>query len=183
MTYFAVIDTETNWQDQVMSIGTVIADSNTFCPVDAQYHVLDPEYLVGGMYSDRLFPDNRLHPVLCTRREAVEYLCNWLTDFGVTAIFAYNASFDRNHLPEFSHFCWYDIIRIAAYRQHNPKIPHNADCCSTGRMKRNYGVESMTRLLSGDSRYHETHNAIYDAMDELTIMRLLGQKIEDYIPL
>ena len=27
---FAVIDTETNWVDQVMSIGTVIADSGTF---------------------------------------------------------------------------------------------------------------------------------------------------------
>ena len=28
MAYFAVIDTETNWIDQVMSIGTVIADSD-----------------------------------------------------------------------------------------------------------------------------------------------------------
>ena len=27
---FAVIDTETNWSDQVMSIGVVIADSDTF---------------------------------------------------------------------------------------------------------------------------------------------------------
>ena len=27
---FAVIDTETNWADQVMSIGTVIADADTF---------------------------------------------------------------------------------------------------------------------------------------------------------
>ena len=37
---FAVIDTETNWADQVMSIGTVIADSETFAPVDAKYHIL-----------------------------------------------------------------------------------------------------------------------------------------------
>ena len=28
---FSVIDTETNWADQVMSIGTVIADENTYC--------------------------------------------------------------------------------------------------------------------------------------------------------
>ena len=30
MGYFAVIDTETNWEDRVMSIGTVIADTDTF---------------------------------------------------------------------------------------------------------------------------------------------------------
>ena len=30
---FAVIDTETNWNDDVMSLGLVIADSVTFRPV------------------------------------------------------------------------------------------------------------------------------------------------------
>ena len=50
MSYFAVIDTETNWADQVMSIGTVIADSSTFKPVAAKYHIL-PEFCeAGGMY-------------------------------------------------------------------------------------------------------------------------------------
>ena len=36
---FAVIDTETNWADQVMSIGTVIADSDTFQPIEMKYHL------------------------------------------------------------------------------------------------------------------------------------------------
>ena len=36
---FAVIDTETNWADQVMSIGTVIADSDTFRPIEMKYHI------------------------------------------------------------------------------------------------------------------------------------------------
>ena len=40
MSYFAVIDTETNWADQVMSIGTVIADSDTFQPIALKYHIL-----------------------------------------------------------------------------------------------------------------------------------------------
>lgn len=39
-------------------------------------------------------------------------------------------------------------------------------------MKRHYGVESMLRLLSGDNACQETHNALFDAMDELEIMRL-----------
>ncbi len=30
MPYFAVIDTETNWNNELMSIGTAIADCDTF---------------------------------------------------------------------------------------------------------------------------------------------------------
>ena len=49
MGYFAVIDTETNWADQVMSIGTVIADAETFEPIEAKYHILPLECQIGGM--------------------------------------------------------------------------------------------------------------------------------------
>ena len=77
-------------------------------------------------------------------------------------------------------FHWYDIMRLAAYRQHNPKIPPHADCCTTGRLKRGYGVEPMLRLLSGDRTYQETHNAVLDAVDELGIMRLMGRGLEEY---
>ena len=183
MPYFAVIDTETNWADVVMSIGTIIADCETFCPVDAKYHVITPEYEIGGMYEGELFSDANLNSTICTRAEALSELLGWLKAYGVTDIYAYNASFDRNHLPELSGLVWHDIIRIAAYRQHNPKIPKTAECCRTGRMKRNYGVEPMLKLLSGCCSYHETHNALHDAMDELEIMRLLGYRPCEYISL
>lgn len=71
-------------------------------------------------------------------------------------------------------------MRIAAYRQYNPKIPANADCCSTGHLKRGYGVEAMLRLLSGNRTYRESHNAFYDAQDELEIMHFLMHRLEDY---
>ena len=74
-------------------------------------------------------------------------------------------------------------MRLAAYRQHNPKIPANADLCATGRLKRGYGVEPMLRLLSGSCTYRESHNAYYDALDELEIMRLLRHRLTDYLPL
>ena len=180
---FAVIDTETNWRDRAMSIGTVIADTDTFGLIDAKYHILAPEYLVGGMYSDTLFADSRLKPSVCSRKEALTELMAWFAENDVASIFAYNACFDRNHLPELRRFHWYDIMRLAAYRQFNHKIPATADCCATGRLKRSYGVEPMLRLLSGKSTYHETHNALYDAMDELEIMRLLKHSLDRYIPL
>ncbi len=179
----AVIDTETTWDNRVMSIGTVIADGCSFQPLEIKYHVLTPEYLTGGMFSHVLFADGRLNPILCNRAEAMEDLISWLHRHGVRRIFAYNAGFDQGHLPELGYLQWYDIMALAAYRQTNPAIPADADCCRTGRLKRGYGVEPMLQLLSGNRCYRETHNALWDAMDELQIMQLLGHGVSDYIPM
>ncbi len=180
MAKIAVIDTEITWSNLVMSIGTVISDADTFRPLDAKYHILTPEYLEGGMFSNVLFQDSRLAPKICSREEAMEDLKSWLNCHNVSHIFAYNAGFDKGHLPELGYLHWHDIMRLAAYRQHNPKIPACADCYSTGRLKRGYGVESILQMLSGDCSYREVHNAICDAMDELTILRLLGHGIDAY---
>ena len=180
MGIFAVIDTETNWADQVMSIGSVIADADTFEMIESKYHILPIECQIGGMYESTLFIETPVKPILCTRADAIADLRAWFGKHGVHSIFAYNACFDRNHLPELRDFDWYDIMSLAAYRQHNPKIPANADCCSTGRLKRGYGVEPMFRLLSGNRTYHESHNAFYDALDELEIMRLLRHRLAEY---
>ena len=180
---FAVIDTETNWADQVMSIGTVIADTHTLEAIEAKYHILPLECEVGGMYESTLYIDTPVSPILCTRAEAVADLVNWFRQFGVQTVFAYNANFDRNHLPELRNLQWHDIMRLAAYRQTNPAIPDTAEFCSTGRMKRGYGVEPMLRMLSGRHTYRESHNAFYDALDELEIIRLLGHPLSKYPPL
>lgn len=63
---FAVIDTETNWADQVMSIGTVIADADTFEIAVTKYHILPIECEIGGMYYDALFLDTPVQPIHCT---------------------------------------------------------------------------------------------------------------------
>lgn len=180
---FAVIDTETNWADQVMSIGTVIADTDTFELSESKYYILPMECQLGGMYYDTLFLETPVPPILCTRSEAIADLHIWFQQHGVSEIFAYNACFDRNHLPELRDFQWYDIMRLAAYRQYNAKIPDDADCCSTGRLKRGYGVEAMLRLLSEKHTYHESHNAYFDALDELEIMRLMRHPLDAYIRL
>ena len=162
-----------------MSIGTIIADADPFEPIEAQYHILPIECQIGGMYEDTLFIETPAQPILCTRAEAIADLCTWFQQHGVRSIFAYNACFDRNHLPELRDFEWYEIMRLAAYHQYNPKIPATADCCSTGRLKQDYGVEPMLRLLSGNRTYHERHNAFFDAMDELEIMHFLMHRLED----
>lgn len=181
MGYFAVLDTETNWHNEVMSIGVVVAEENTYKKMDDLYFVFNPEYRVGGMFSSVLAIKGRaVKDILTTRTPAMEAILAMLGKYDVTKVFAYNASFDKNLLKELENIEWFDIMRIAAYRQYNEKIPASADCYKTGRMKRNYGVEPMMQLLSGNRNYMEVHNALADAVDELEIMRLLGKSLEEY---
>ncbi|MDE5939976.1 MAG: hypothetical protein K2H37_12950 [Lachnospiraceae bacterium] len=176
---FAVVDTETNWDDEVMSIGVVIADARTKEKIDSKYYIIDPEYRVGGMYSSELGTDGK-EACVTDRKQALQEMEEWLDSYHVQKLFAYNASFDKRHLPEYARFEWYDIMRLAAYRQYNKAIPDSADCCRTGKLKRGYGVESILKMLSQDRGYSETHNAVLDAEDELQIMRLLGHGLDRY---
>lgn len=176
--YFAVIDTETTWQDDVMSIGVVIAHKNTYHIAVEKYYVITPECKQPAMYGYAL---NDYTPFTkCNRSKAISDLRSLLQNYCIEDIFAYNAHFDYNHLPELKDFIWRDIMRIAAYKQFNPSIPDDAECCSTGRLKSNYGVESMMQLLMGNERYFERHNAAFDAKDELLIMQTLGYPMEQY---
>lgn len=176
---FAVIDTETNWRDKVMSIGVVIAQCDTYEIISAKYYILAPEYTVGGMYSSALQLEDRQTAVV-TRKEAMKNLIAFLQKNNVHSIFAYNAQFDYGRLGELKGFKWFDIMKIAAYRQYNLKIPFSAECFKTGRLKRGYGVEPIMRMLADDYGYYETHNALYDAVDELTIMKLLNLPFDTY---
>ena len=179
--YFAALDTETNWNNEVMSIGIVIAERDTFKKVDDIYFIFDPEYKVGGMFS-MVLPVKGRKPkdILLSRKMSMEKIYSLFEKYQVKNLFAYNASFDKNLLKELTTYNWFDIMRIAAYKQYNEKIPASVECCKTGKMKRNYGVEPMMQLLSGNRRYMEVHNALCDAVDELEIMRLLGKSLEDY---
>ena len=175
--YFAVIDTETNWHDRVMSIGLVISEWNSFSVIDSLYFVFTPEYKVGGMFSSTLDIDSS---IICSRDAALVRIRNILEQYHVSDMFAYNARFDFSHLPEMSDVSWFDIMRLAAYKQFNKKIPYHVELCSTGRMKRNYGVESMVHMLTGNHLYCEMHNAVQDAKDELLIMKALGHLLDVY---
>ena len=175
---FAVIDTETTWSDKVMSIGVVIADGETKKEKQSRYYIIDPEVRSGGMYSGAIHDAPADKTCVMSQKDAMEDIKSLLGEESVTEIFAYNANFDRNHLPELREYTWVDIMRIAAYRQYNRYIPAGAAFCGTGRLKSGYGVESIMNMLT--EGYRETHNAYYDALDELRIVELLGLDIQVY---
>ncbi len=120
---FAVIDTETTWNNEVMSIGIIIADYDTFDIKEKVYYVIDPIYKNGGMYSDVLEDTRGVKIDILKRRDAISNIKSVLDYYGVKYIFAYNAIFDYHHLLELKSYNWIDIMRIAAYRQHNRKLP------------------------------------------------------------
>ncbi len=175
---FAVLDTETNWNNRVMSVGIVLADGIDLTPTDTRYYILTPEAEVGGMFSAALYLEST--PALVrTREAALREIREWLDEAEAEAIFAYNARFDWGMLPELRDRRWYDIMGLAAYRQYNDAIPPWADCFRSGRLRRGFGVESILRMLRQED-YREEHNALRDALDELEIMRRLGHSPETY---
>jgi hypothetical protein len=176
---FAVIDTETNWHDEVMSLGVAFADSKSFRCIDKRYYIFEPEANVGGMYSAVLNKCD-VRPLKCDRKRGIADLREYLLTNSVSKILAYNAKFDLGHLSELSDFEWFDIMRLAAYRQYNSAITDDLPLFKTGRLKTNYGVEPIMRMLSGNTGYFETHNAINDAVDELKIAELLGHPLTLY---
>lgn len=178
--YIAVIDTETNFDDEVISIGVVIADSELYTPEEKLYLILTPECEKPAMFSDTLVHTRAQADAVVGRGEAIRRVKRLLSDYDVEMLFAYNANFDKGHLPEMQRYGWYDIMRLASYRQYNSKIPPECECCKTGRMKCGYGAEAIYRMLTEDRWYQEIHNALTDAEDELEIMRLLGHSLDVY---
>lgn len=175
----AVLDTETNYYDEVMSIGLVIADACTFSQIDRLYLLVDPEYRIPGMFSGSLVHERARVDGTVSRKKAISIVKAFLREYEAEDIFAYNACFDKGHLPELGDYSWYDIIRLAANKKYNPFITDDVPCYSTGRMKCGYGAERIYRMLSG-SCYSEVHNALTDAEDELYIMKMLEREIGDY---
>lgn len=177
--YFAVVDVETNWYNQVMSVGIVIGDCDDFSAVDCRYYVIAPEYEAGGMYSSVLFGVSKELTEICARKEAVNGITALLANYGVSDILAYNAPFDCKCLPELSGYTWRDILPVAANRNYNLKLPDNYEYFSTGLLKRGRGVENVMRLIYRRD-FTELHNGLQDALDELQLMRLINQPLSVY---
>ncbi|MCI7792395.1 MAG: 3'-5' exoribonuclease [Lachnospiraceae bacterium] len=177
---FGVIDTETNFSNQLISVGIVAVNATDYKIVDEYYGLFDPQYKSHAMYSHVLKYKGIEINNVAGSQEIIADLDGFIERNGIKKMFAYNAKFDYSHLSELNHLVWYDIMRLAAYRQHNSKITDEFECCKTGRLKSNFGVEAIYRLLSGDYYYSEVHNALTDARDEMQIMKMLGKNMEEY---
>lgn len=167
----AIIDTETNWDNEVMTLGLVIANQNLEI-ISQTYFIFTPQISRCGKYIEKV--SLRKSDFKNNRQNCMNKVNEILKENEVDSIFAYNGVFDKEHLTELKDYNWYDIMKVAAYKQYNPRLPQDAEFCKTGRLKKGYGVEDIYRMLSGNDKYEETHNAIIDAYDEVMVMRFIG---------
>ncbi len=179
--YFAVLDVETNWNNEVMSIGVVVADCETFAAVDKKYYVIYPECRVGGIYSSVLRDINNDLICDCSREQAIDGINKLMSQYGVCDILAYNAPFDYKCLHELHNYVWRDILPIAANRNFNDKLPDNCEYFSTGLLKSGRGLQNVMRLVYFCG-FTEQHNALQDSLDELQLMQLVNQPLSAYHP-
>ncbi|WP_404924291.1 hypothetical protein [Mesomycoplasma hyopneumoniae] len=181
-----VIDVETNYQNEVFSVGVVIADSTNFKSIDKKYWIIKNNLKVGGMYARNILAPLPLEfreetIFLETRKEMVVYLIKFLKYYEVKNWFSYT-KFDFRHLPELhKSFKHNDISIFAKNKQFNKYIPLNAETSKNGDLKRGWKAEDIYRMLTKDENYFETHNALLDAIDELRIMELLNLDIETFL--
>ena len=122
----AVIDTETTYYDDVMSIGIVIANREDLSRQKTLYYVFPEQCGKPAMFGSALFVEGQEVIRMC-RQDALREIDGILKEWNVTMIFAYNALFDKGHLPELTGYVWRDIMKLAAYRQYNPYIPESYD--------------------------------------------------------
>lgn len=182
---FALIDVETSFAGDVISIGVVISDDISFRPRDFKYYRILEHEKAHAMYAyaleleDFALSPNK-HEIKLKYLEAIDSIQQLLSDNTIKNLFAYNANFDKRHLPELASYRWHDIIEKAAYKQCNKKIPKDSEFWGTGRLKKGFGVEAMYHLLTENSSYRETHNALMDALDELVIMKFLNYRVISY---
>lgn len=182
MKNIVIIDTETNYYNELMSIGLVICN-NELVELARYYYIISPECDAPSLYYYSLYLDKVRIDYKGTHEKIMNMVIKNLKEYDVDKIFAYNAGFDYNFLKELQDYEWYDIMRMAIYKEYNSKITDEYPTFKTGRLKRNYGVEPIYQMLSGDRYYHELHNALTDAVDETEIMRLLGLDVDLYIKL
>lgn len=161
-----------------MTIGAVVANDQ-FEIIDQIYLMSFGAYMQGGLYKDRVyktsFCPNEMHTP-----EMLETIRKFYDKHNCEMVFAYNAPFDKKLITSLPPDQWYDIMKIAAYRQYNPHLPDNEEYCGTGRLKKDYNAERLYKLLSGNKDYKEMHNAFQDACDELAIMKLMKVPLDVY---
>ncbi|PYF42619.1 hypothetical protein [Metamycoplasma alkalescens] len=183
--FFAVIDIEINEYRSPMSIGVVIAESINFDVVAKKYWIIAENVSPRAMfYYELTWPLRSDQMSLLNKVEAYNIAINQIIEFllenNVNSWFSYT-DFDYRYLPELKNFFhWFDISRIARNIQYNKSIPSSYQYFKNNLIKSGWGVQNMYRLLSNDSTYFETHNALIDAEDELEIMRMLQLTLNSF---
>ena len=102
-----------------------------------------------------------------------------LNKYKITNIYTYNGIFIFKKLPGLKQYHWYDIIKVAAYKQYNYKLLDNLPFREDGRLLCNCSIKEIMQILTKTYFYYTDH-ALYDTFDIARIMSLINLPIEQY---
>lgn len=174
----AIINTKTNNMGDAIAIGVTIVDTNKWQLQQAQYYIISEALLYPHTY-DNLYIAHVYKSYFGKLCDVENHIRNLLTQYQITNIYAYNAQFVLKQCPGLDKYYWHDIMKIAAYQQHNPYLPSNIDYLNNGRIKYKYNIPHIMEYLN-ISCFRYTDHALYDTFDELRIMQFLKIPIHEY---
>ncbi len=201
----AVIDVETTWRNEVMSIGAVIVDTqDKYRILEVAYWLVSPFCYQPAMFSGAIdlslakgrsfFYQKGVRILdLVTETEdsfenCIEGLQKFLDRYDVSSCFAYNGHFDKRHLLDLDGVSWFDLVVPFTSLDLNPFLSSQVfpDYCLGGgkaglRLVRDFSFSDIMRHIPGCKRnYHETHNGCIDAFDEAMAMQLINLPRDEY---
>ena len=74
---------------------------------------------------------------------------------------------------------WYDIIKVAAHKQYNYKLPDNLMFNDQGRLLYKCNIKDLMEILTKTYFYYTNH-ALYDTLDIARIMKIVDLNINVY---
>lgn len=200
----AVIDVETTWRDEVMSIGAVIVDTqDKYRILEIAYWLVTPFCYQPAMFSraidlsmvkERSFfykKGNRVLDSVTEKEDSFEKciagLQALLDCHDVSSCFAYNGHFDKRHLLDIDGVAWFDLVVPFTSYDLNPYIssqkipPENLGVGKAGlRLVKEYSFFNIMRYIPGCKRYYETHNGCVDAFEEAMAMQMMKLPRDEY---
>ena len=175
----AIIDAKLNFIDEIISIGIAIVDAKTFKVKTAEYFLVPEELIIDGFNNDNITIAHTYQTYFGAHKDIENHIRKLLNQYNITNIYTFNGKFIYRKLAGLQKYHWYDIIKVAAYKQYNYKLPDNLMFNDQGRLLYKCNIKDLMEILTKTYFYYTNH-ALYDTLDIARMMSLIDLPIEQY---
>lgn len=175
----AIIDAKLNFIDEIISIGIAIVDAKTFEIKTAEYFLVPEELIIDGFNNGNITIAHTYQTYFGAHKDIENHIRKLLNQYNITNIYTFNGKFIYSKLTGLQKYHWYDIMKVAAYKQYNYKLPDNLMFNDQGRLLYKCNIKDLMEILTKTYFYYTNH-ALYDVLDETKMMKLLDLNINVY---
>ena len=175
----AILDAKTNFIDNIISIGVSIVNAKTFEVKTAEYFLIPEELIVDGLNNNNVNIHHIYKTYFGAQKDVENHIRKLLNQYGITNIYTFNGKFIYKQLTGLQNYHWYDIIKVAAHKQYNYKLPDNLMFNDQGRLLYKCNIKDLMEILTKTYFYYTNH-ALYDTLDIARIMKIVDLNINVY---